>query len=132
MKFIFEGEDCIVGIIIGLLLVGLSGKYFTIPELSPILLGLIFIGSVIFSVLDIFHTFHDFAGHIFLIVLLFINNLIDIFIELGYIGYAFNFNVPYVSQIIGPYLLEPTYMFLFGAFFVVSSVFWLMVFPFMN
>ncbi|GAI73174.1 unnamed protein product, partial [marine sediment metagenome] len=32
MKFLFEAEDCIVGVIVGLILIGLSGKFFPLPE----------------------------------------------------------------------------------------------------
>ena len=42
MKLIHESEDCVVGIIVGIILIGLSDYFFTIPDWY-IAFGIIFI-----------------------------------------------------------------------------------------
>lgn len=133
MKLFHEIEDCIIGVIVGLILIGLSGKYFQLPEWN-IIWGLIFVVSLIFTILDVFYTIMDFGGHFLLIILLFINNAVDFVIELAlaikYLG--LEINLPLISEFIMPLLEEPTTLFFLGIFFVVSSIFWIIVFPFMK
>lgn len=132
MKFFHEIEDCIIGIIIGLLLIGLSGRYIQLPELN-IIWGLLFIVSLVFTVLDVVYTFMDFGGHLLLIIILFVNNAIDLIIELALAIKYLNLEItlPLVSQFM-PLLDNPTTLFIIGIFFIASSIFWMIVFPFMQ
>src|SRR3989338_8389219 len=99
MKFWFEAEDCIIGVFVGLLIIGLSGKFIQLPKLN-ILLGFLFLVSLIFTILDVVYTFMDFGGHLALIVLLFINNIVDFIIELALAVKYLNLGItlPYISQ----------------------------------
>ncbi len=132
MKFLFEAEDCVVGIIVGLILVGLSGRFFQLPGWN-LLWGIIFIVSLIFTILDVTHTFTDFGGHILLIILLLLNNIIDFVIEIALAVKYLNLGItlPYVSQYM-PLLDNPLTLLILGIFFVASSIFWLITFPFMH
>lgn len=128
MKLFHEIEDCIIGIIAGVILIGLSGYYFSLPELG-ILWGLIFAASALFTVFDIINTLGDLGGHILALLILLLNNLIDIIIEIALVGKYFGFNVPYISDFIGPFLEEPFYLLIIGIFLVVSSIFWIIASP---
>ena len=67
-------------------------------------------------------------------ILLFLNNAVDFVIELAlaikYLG--LEINLPLISEFIIPLLEEPTTLFFIGIFFIVSSVFWIIAFPFMK
>ena len=128
MKLIHEYEDCFIGILIGVLLIGLSERYLTLPDLA-IVWGIAFIISAIFTILDIFHTISDLGNKIFPLFILFLNHIIDIALELALAGFYFNFNIPYLSDFLNPYLADPFYLFIMGIFFVVSSLFWIIATP---
>lgn len=124
MKLIFEAEDCIVGIGIGLLMIGLSGKYFTLPKLNY-LWAIAFFVSFLLTIFDVVHTFSDLAFHPMLLVLLLANNIIDGIIEIALTAKYFGFTLGKVSTLLNPYFDKPEVMFIIGIFFIVSSVFWL-------
>lgn len=132
MKFLFEAEDCVVGIIVGLILVGLSGRFFQLPEWN-LLWGLLFLVSLIFTILDVLHTFRDFGGHILLTILLLLNNIIDFVIEIALaVKYLdLGITLPYISQYM-PLLDNPLTLLVLGIFFVASSILWLVIYPFMH
>jgi hypothetical protein len=94
-----------------------------------ILWGLIFAASILFTAFDVIHTLRDLGGHILALLILLLNNLVDIIIEVALVGKHFGFNVPYISEYIGPYLEEPLYLLIIGIFFVVSSIFWIIASP---
>jgi len=128
MKFAFESEDCIYGIIIGMLVIGFSGKYFNVPNI-PYLWGALFAVAVILTILDIFHTFTDLGRHPIALILVLLNNLIDGALQIAYMGKFFKFSIPKLSAFINPYLANNTYVFYIGVFFVVTSFIWLIVWP---
>ncbi len=131
MKLLFEAEDCVVGIGVGLLMIGLSEFYFTVPN-WPVLWGIAFLISLIFSVLDVFYTFSDFGEHIGMHVLLLLNNLVDGFIELALAAKFLGFEIPTISEFLNPFLEDPVVLFWVGVFFIGSSIFWLIYTPFMK
>ena len=128
MKFLFESEDCIVGIIVGLVMVGLSGRYFQLPNI-PLLWGFVFTISLAFTIFDVIHTFSDLGGHPLLIVLLLINNAIDFILEAALAAMYFGMTLPFFS-LLNPYLSNPAVLYAAGIFFIISSIFWIIVFPF--
>jgi len=132
MKLLFSSEDCLVGLVVGAVLLGLSGKYYTLPEWN-ILWGILFLVSLIFTFFDVFHTFSDLPGHMFLTILLFLTNIVDFIFEVAlsvkYLG--LNITLPFISQYM-PLLEEPTVLFGLGVFFLASIVFWLIVTPFIS
>ena len=127
MKFLFEAEDSIVGIIVGILLIGLSGMFFTLPDFlqNSLVLGIIFVVSLVFTLLDVKHTISDLRGHKLLLLALFLNNVIDFAIELALAASMFGFQVPYISATLDPYLADTTILLYIGIFFIASSIFWL-------
>lgn len=131
MKLLFEAEDCLIGIGIGLLMIGLSGKYFSVPE-WPYLWAIAFFISFLFTIFDVVHTFSDISGHISLMILLIINNVADAIIEIALTAKFFGLEIPTLSAFLNPYFNMPGIMFAFGIFFIISSVFWLIAFPFME
>ena len=58
MKFLFEFEDAVVGIICGLLLIGLTGRFFSL-KLSNAIYLIAFIIFAISIILDILFEFSD-------------------------------------------------------------------------
>jgi len=131
MKLLFEAEDCLVGIGIGLLMIGLSGKYYNVPEWN-ILWGVVFSFSFIMTILDVIYTFSDIGGHIVMLMILFVNNAIDGVIEIALAAKYFGFDLGKISTLLNPHLDKPEVMFALGIFFIASSVFWLIYFPFMQ
>ncbi len=130
MKFLFESEDSIVGIIVGVVLVGMSGTFFSLTKFAydNFVWGALFAVSLVFTLLDVKHTFSDIGGHhkLMLLILL-LNNAIDFIVELAMAGRMFAINVPYVSSFMNPYLSQTMLLYI-GMFFVASSVFWLIEF----
>jgi len=127
MKLLFESEDCIVGLIVGILLIGLSDIIFSVPD-WPLVWGIIIVLSLLMTIFDVFHTFSDLGGHIFLLILLLLNNFVDIIIELALIGFFFKFSIPFITPFFDPLLSSPIIFISLGVFFIASSLFWLIKF----
>ena len=127
MKCLFEAEDSIIGIIVGLLFIGLSGVFFALPKFTydTFVWGGIFAISLIFTVLDVKHTFRDLSGHALLLVILLLNNAIDFVIELGMAAKMFGLNIPYITTYLTPYMESPMILLFIGVFFIGSSIFWM-------
>lgn len=128
MKFFHEIEDCIIGIIVGVILIGISGYYFSVPEWGT-LWGFIFGVSALFTIFDVVHTLRDFGGHFLALFTLFLNNLIDIILEIILACRYLGFEIPYLSNLINPFLEEPLYILIIGLFFIISSIFWVIASP---
>lgn len=128
MKLIHEYEDCFVGIIIGVLLIGLSERYFTLPDLA-IVWGVLFIISALFTIFDFIFTLFDLGSKIFPLFILFLNHIIDIALEVALAAYYFNYNIPYISEFMNPFISDPFYLLIMGIFFVASSIFWIIATP---
>ncbi len=124
MKILFEYEDCIYGIIIGIILIGLSGMFFTLPD-YPMVWGALFAIAAVLTILDVRHTFTDLSGHSGLIILALLNNIADFVIEIAITSKMFNFSIPYLSDALNPYLSDPTALVGIGAFFIVTSCLWI-------
>lgn len=132
MKLIFESEDCIVGIGVGLLMIGLSGKWkFTLPELNY-LWAVAFFVSFLLTIFDVVHTFSDLSYHPMMLALLVANNVVDGIVEIALTAKYFGFEIPKISALLNPYLAKPEIMFALGIFFLASSVFWLVAMPFVK
>ena len=129
MKVIFEAEDAIIGIICGLMLLGLTGKFFTL-KLNDILYVIAFIIFIIFILLDIINELKDLTTHFGLIVLSLLHNIIDLAISLAFISYFTKWNIPYATTYLVPYLQNEPVISGIGIFLVVANVIWLFIFPF--
>ncbi len=128
MKLLFASEDAVLGIVLGVLIVGFSGKYFSVPSWN-ILWGVLFAVGVIMTVLDVFHTLADLGRHPLVVILALLNNLIDAVFELAFMAKFFGFGIPVLSGFLNPVIAEPMYLFIIGIFFIVTSVIWLVVWP---
>ena len=128
MKLLHEYEDCFVGIIIGILIVGLSGYFFTLPQWNTVF-AIIFIVSALFTIFDFFYTLSDLGKKIIPILFIFLNNLIDVILEVSLAAFYFNYNIPFLSEFINPFLEDPFVLLIIGAFFIITSIFWIIATP---
>ncbi len=129
MKAIFEAEDAIIGIICGLLLLGLTGRFFTL-KLGNFAYVIAFIVFITFIFLDIINELKEITSHFGLIALSILHNLIDLVISLASISYFTGWNIPYITQYLVPYLQNESVIAGIGIFLVVSNALWLLTMPF--
>ena len=129
MKAIFEAEDAIVGIVCGLLLLGLAGKFFSL-KLNDWAYVIAFVALIIFIFLDIINEFRDLTTHFGLIMLSILHNLIDLAISLAFISHFTGWNIPYITQYLVPYLQNQQIIAGIGIFLVASNAIWLLTIPF--
>lgn len=129
MKFAIEAEDTIIGIICGLLLLGLTGRFFTL-KLNNFVYVIAFIIFIIFIFLDIVNEFRDLTSQFGLIALSILHNLVDLVISLAFISHFTGWSIPYITPILVPYLQSESVIAGVGIFLVVSNVIWLLTIPF--
>ena len=128
MKLTFDAEDAIIGIGVGLLVLGLSGKYFSL-ELNKWAYVIAEIIFAIFIVLDILNEFVKFESHPLTIFILVIHNLIDLTICAALFSKFAEYNIPYITDKLVPFLSDPVALFYIGAFLVVGNALWLVTLP---
>jgi len=128
MKMIFESEDCILGILVGLAIIGMSGKLFNLPYAKTILMVLIPIYLIVI-VLDVVHEFSELSRHFMFVGSALLHNTFDIILCVAFYALFFSFNIPLISSLTG-YLSEVTILYYLGIFEVASHVVWLALSPF--
>jgi len=131
MKLFFAQEDAAYGILVGLFIIGLSGRFYDISKIANIKIIPIalFALSLFLTGLDIAHNITNLFGvHIIATSLLFINNLIDAAIEVGFLSLYTSIKVPVISNYLS-YLQDPVALFYIGVFFVVTNIIWILVYP---
>ena len=128
MKLAFDSEDAIIGIIVGLLVLGLSDKYYTL-ELNKWIYILAAVVFSIFIILDIVNEFHLFESHPLMIFILVVHNLIDLVLMAAVFSKFSGYNMPYITEIIVPFLGDPVYLFYIGAFLIGANILWLITMP---
>jgi hypothetical protein len=125
MKFIHQDEDSVLGLGIGILLIGLSGNFFSVPK-NDTLWAIVLVVSFAFTLFDLRNTFSKMKSlHSGVLLMTLLNNLIDAIFEIGIACYLFRFNAPFISAYLNPYLTQPQSWLYIGLFFLVSSAFWL-------
>jgi len=129
MKLTFEAEDTIIGIVCGLLLLGFTGKFFSL-KLNKYVYVIAFIVFIFFIFLDIINEFKDLTSHFKLIALSILHNLVDLVISLAFISYFTGWNIPYITTLLVPYLQSEQVIAGIGIFLVISNVIWLITIPF--
>jgi len=129
MKALFEIEDAIAGIICGLLILGYAGKFFNLKLHSSIYV-IAFIALIIFIILDLINEFKDLGTHLGLIILSIVHNLADLAISLAFISYFTEWNIPYITAYLVPYLQSESMIAGIGMFLVIGNAVWLFLFPF--
>jgi uncharacterized membrane protein HdeD (DUF308 family) len=125
MKFIHEYEDCIVGLFVGIVIIGLSGMYFRLPTFRTYVWGAVMVASLLFTIFDLRHTFKELKTHRIVLILLLLNNAVDLVLEAGLAAYLFRVNIPYISYYLNPYFAQAQMLFYIGMFFIASSVLWI-------
>lgn len=128
MKILFATEDSLYGILLAALVLGLSGKYYKVPQID-ILWGALFTIGIILTFFDIIHTFTDLSRHPVVLVGAFFNNVIDLILFVTFAAKMFVLNIPFLTQFMTPYLTNPVYLFYIGAFLLITNVFWLIAWP---
>lgn len=124
MKLLDIAESTI-GVAVGLVLIGMSGMFFALPEFGSAAWGGLFAVSLVFTIWDFKNNLDNLSGHPFMLIGLFLNNAIDFVIEAAMTGMMFGFSVPFISSALEPYLGDPTILLYAGVFFIVTSLFWL-------
>ena len=135
MKLLLETEDSILGILLGLLLIGLSGKYFNLPKLYTIY-GIFIAAYLVLTVIDIVHTFTDLGRHFVVIFFAVLSSLIDLILGylimakfLGLKAITLPFIMPFLTKYIVPLLSTESGLFSIGLFFLITNVCWLIIWP---
>ncbi len=131
MKFLFEFEDAVVGVICGLLLIGLTGRFFSL-KLSNTIYLIAFIIFAISIVLDIFFEFSDLRVHFGFTILSLIHSIADLIIALALISHFSGFSIPFITTNLMPYLQNEVVIFWLGIFLVAGNAVWLLLYPFFN
>ena len=131
MKLIFAAEDTIIGIICGLLLVGLTGRFFSL-KLSDITYVIIFVIYGFFILLDIFNEIRDLTTHFGFIIFSLLHSFVDLIIALTFASHFSGWSIPYITSAFVPYLQNEGVVFFAGAFLVVGNVIWLILYPFLD
>ena len=131
MKFLFEFQDAVVGIICGLLLIGLTERFFSL-ELSNWVYAIAFIIFAISIILDILFEFSDLRVHFNFTIASLIHSIADLIIALSFISHFSGFNIPYITSNLVPYLQNEVTVFWLGIFLVAGNAVWLLLYPFFN
>lgn len=128
MKFGLAVEDCIIGAIMGALMVGLSGKFFSLvlPDVIYILGFGIFL---VFIFLDLINEVATFSGSFVVITLTFAHNIVDGILAVTFISKFTNYTLPFITDYVVPLLSSSEGLFYAGAFLVVANVAWIVTTP---
>ena len=128
MKLLVEIEDQLAGIAAGTMVIAFTERYFKIPYIRTLLL-ISLVVFFIFLILDIFYNFKDIGGqHIGWMVFAQINSLADIALVASLFSWLTKINIPYLTEMIVPYLESQAIVLAIGFFFVVGSIFWLVIY----
>ncbi len=131
MKLIFAAEDTIIGIICGLLLIGFTGRLFSL-KLNNFLYVIAFIAYAVFILLDIINEIRDLTTHFGFIVFSLAHSLVDLGIALAVISHFSKLNIPYITSALVPYLQNEAVIFYAGIFLVIGNIVWLILYPFLD
>ena len=129
MKLTFATEDCVVGIVVGFLLVMYAGKLYPL-KLSPYVYALAFAVFMVFIFLDILHEFSDLSTHPGFILFSIVHSLVDLALSLAIISFFTGWNIPYITSIIVPYFQNEAMILYAGIFLVAGNLLWLVMYPF--
>jgi hypothetical protein len=125
MRINFEVFDCIWGILVGAILLGLSGLYFSLPNIS-LLWGVFFAVSAITTVVDVALCVKDFHDmHKIMLLGIVLSSIVYIVVEIGMVSKFFSITIPFITQSVVPILSQPMMLVYISAFFIVTSIIWL-------
>ena len=128
MKLLVEIEDQLAGIATGILLIAYTEKYFKIPYSRTLLLISLVI-FFIFLILDIIYNFKDIGGqHIGWMIHAQLNSLVDIALVASLFSWLTKIKIPILTERVVPYFQNPSIVLAVGFFFVIASIFWLILY----
>ena len=131
MKFLFEAEDTIMGIACGLLLIGLTGRFFSL-KLSNTIYIIAFVIYAAFILFDIFNELRDLTTHFGFIVFSLLHSLADLGLAIALISHFSGWSIPYITTTFVPYFQNEIVIFYAGIFLVAGNVIWLILYPFLD
>ena len=125
MRLHFETFDCIWGVIVGVVLIGLAGTFFMLPDM-PMIWGVFFGISAVTTIIDVVLCLKDFHDmHKGLLAGIVVSSIVYFIVELGMVAKYFIVNIPFITSSVVPILGNAVFLLGIGAFFVVTSVIWL-------
>ena len=119
MKILFEGEDTVLGIVLGVLLIAQSEKYFSFSfsyQLLYLFVPLVFAFAVLDVVHHLSHLFMNFAPYLIIQV----HNAANLLLLVGMGTVLFGYSLPLASGVGQWVFASPQNIFLAGAYFGVS------------
>ena len=129
MKLTFATEDCVIGVIVGFLVIFYAGKLYPL-KLNQYLYAAAFVIFIIFIFLDIIHEFSDLSTHPGFIFFSLVHSLADLVLSVSLIAFFAGINIPYISTIIVPYFQNEAMLLYAGIFLVAGNLLWLVTYPF--
>ena len=114
-------EDMLVGILLGIVMIGASGKFFTLPYNDKLLIGFLFL-FLILAVLDIIHEIKTHEEGFFWTIFAVIWNIVEIVLVVAYILEVFKLPITIIEIV--P-LIGFGGMLGAGIFFILGNVMWL-------
>ena len=129
MKLTFATEDCIIGIIVGFLLIFYTGKLYPL-KLNQYIYAVAFGIFIIFIFLDIIHEFSDLSRHPGFILFSIVHSLADLVLSVALISFFTGINIPYMTSMIVPYFQNEAMILYAGIFLVAGNLLWLVMYPF--
>lgn len=114
-------EDMIVGILLGIVMIGASGKLFTLPY-NDLLLKIFLFLFLILSILDIIHEIKTLEEGIFWTIFAVVWNLVEIILVVGYIAEIFKLPIEIIPMIPFAGVIG---MFGVGIFFILGNIMWM-------
>ena len=131
MKLLFAAEDTIVGIICGLLLIGLTGRFFSL-KLDNGWYIIAFIVYIIVILMDFINEIRDLTTHMGFIIFSLAHGFVDLIIAAAFLSHFSGWSIPYATEIFVPYLQNEAAILWAGAFLVAGNVIWLILYPFLD
>lgn len=114
-------EDMIVGVLLGIVMIGASGKFFTLPYNYKLLIGFLFL-FLLLAILDVIHEIKTWEEGIFWTFFAIIWNIIEIILVVAYILEVFRLPITIIEIV--P-LIGFGGMLGAGIFFILGNIMWL-------
>lgn len=114
-------EDMIVGILLGVVMIGASEKFFTLPY-NEILLKIFLFLFLVLAVLDVIHEIKTLEEGLFWTIFAVIWNIVEIVLVAGYISEIFELGFEVIAMI--PFV-GVVGMFGVGIFLILGNVMWM-------
>jgi len=118
---LFGYEDMIAGILLGIIMIGASGKFFTLPY-NDLLLKIFLFLFLILAILDVIHEIRTLEEGLFWTIFAVVWNLVEIVLVLGYIFEIFELPFEIITMV--P-LVGVVGMLGVGIFLILGNIMWM-------